>query len=123
VRALLIPILGGLVVVALAIVAVAWLRDRDRRGRRDGIERVLAAVGPGRCVEAARLLRRLAERRDQAAIAAAWEPIELPLLQALPDCPPDYKVELISALDDCAKACRDRELAKRLVTMRNSLIA
>lgn len=123
-RALLIPILACLIAGAIGMALVLWLRRRPHRGAgRGDLERLLATHGAGRCVEAARLLRRLAERDDSAAIAHAWEAIELPLLQAVPDCPPDYKVELINALDACARACRVVEVSRRLMTMRNSLLA
>jgi hypothetical protein len=119
---LLIPILLAAAALVLAVMLIYWLR-RPRIDQRGAIERVLAANGAARCVEAARTLRALAAGSDQGAIAGIWEGIELPLLQALPDCPPDYKVELINALDACAKACTARDLAKRIMTMRNSLIS
>lgn len=123
-RALLIPILVCLLAGMVGAALVLWLRQRLRPGVSAGDrERVLAAHGAARCIEAARLLRRLAERGDSGAIAATWEAIELPLLQALPDCPPDSKVELIQALDACARACRIVETARAIMTMRNSLIA
>ncbi len=118
---LLFPILGALVLIGAAWALSIWFGKRASIGQ-SAVQRVLAANGAARCLEALRLLRALAGRGDQAAIAVAWERIEMPLLQALPDCPPDEKNELIASLDDCAKLCRDRELAKRLITMRNSLV-
>ncbi len=122
-RALLIPILICLLAGAAGTALVIWLRQRRPGASRGDLERLLAAHGSARCVEATRLLRRLAERGDSAAITLAWEAIELPLLQAVPDCPPDYKVELINALDACARSCRVVEVARRVMTMRNSLLA
>ncbi len=118
---LLIPLLLALAALVLAGILIAWLR-RSRINQKNAIERILTANGAARCVEAARTLRTLATGNDQAAIIGIWEGMELPLLQALPDCPPDYKVELINALDACAKACSHREVTKRIMTMRNSLI-
>jgi hypothetical protein len=124
VRALLIPILACLLAGVAAVGLVLWLRRRLARGASPAeVGRVLSAHGPGRCVEAARLLRRLAAHGDSTDLARVWDAIELPLLHAIPDCPPDYKVELIDALDACARSCRVVETAKRLVTMRNSLLA
>jgi hypothetical protein len=122
VDSLLFPIIGALVLLAAAWALSAWFGKRASVGQ-GAVQRVLAANGAARCVAALGLLCALGDRGDQTAIAAAWERIEMPLLQALPDCPPDAKIELVAALDECAKACRDRELAKRLITMRNSLIA
>ena len=123
-RALLIPILICLIAGLAGAGVVLWLRRRARPGAsRADLERLLSTHGAARCVEAARLLRRLTERGDSAAIAQAWETIELPLLQAIPDCPPDYKVELINALDASARACRVVESARRIMTMRNALLA
>ena len=118
---LLIPLLLAIAALVLAAILIAWLR-RSRINQKSAIERILTANGAARCVEAARTLRMLATGNDQAALVGIWEGMELPLLQALPDCPPDYKVELINALDACAKACSNREVTKRIMTMRNSLI-
>jgi hypothetical protein len=118
---LLIPVFLALAVLVLAALFIIWLR-RARINQKSAIERILVANGAARCVEAARTLRTLATSNDQAAIAGIWDGIELPLLQALPDCPPDYKIELINALDACAKACSNREVTKRIMTLRNSLI-
>jgi hypothetical protein len=117
----LIPVFLALAVLVLAALFIIWLR-RARINQKSAIERILVANGAARCVEAARTLRTLATSNDQAAIAGIWDGIELPLLQALPDCPPDYKIELINALDACAKACSNREVTKRIMTLRNSLI-
>ena len=118
---LIIPVFLALAVLVLAALFIIWLR-RARINQKSAIERILVANGAARCVEAARTLRTLATSNDQAAIAGIWDGIELPLLQALPDCPPDYKIELINALDACAKACSNREVTKRIMTLRNSLI-
>ena len=123
-RALLIPILICLLAIAIGVAVAIWLRRRLHPGlARGDLDHLLSAHGAARCIEAARVLRRLAERGDSAAIVIAWEAIELPLLQAIPDCPPDFKVELINALDECARACRTVETSRRLMTMRNSMIA
>jgi len=87
------------------------------------VERVLAAHGASRCVEAARLLRELAARGDSVGIVRDFDAIEMSLIQAIPDCPPDYKAELVAALDACARSCRVVEVAKRIMTMRNSMLA
>jgi hypothetical protein len=66
------------------------------------------------------VLRALAQRPD--AIPGAWEAIEIPLIQALPDCPPAAKADLMRALEDCATACRQRETARRIMLVRDSLV-
>jgi hypothetical protein len=123
-RALLVPILVALVAGAVGAMIVLWTRGRfSPVGGVAAVERVLAANGAGRCVEATRLLRELGARGDSAGIARDFNAIEMALLQAIPDCPPDYKVELIAALDACARACRVVEVTKRIMTMRNSMLA
>jgi hypothetical protein len=114
-----ITIVLGLIIV---VVVVAWLiRGRSRVVHPDILRRVLHANGAGRCVAALRLFQDLAARRDEASIAIAWEALELPLLQALPDCPPDAKAALVLALDACAMACGNRDLDKRIMTLRDGL--
>jgi hypothetical protein len=105
-----------------AFMLVMWAR-RVGGDAKPSIDRVLAAHGAARCMEASRVIQGLTQRADQRALTEVWEAIELPLLKALPDCPPDYKVQLINVLDAASKAATNRELAKRIMTLRNSLIA
>jgi len=116
---------GAIAAVAACLAAAIILAYRARRGgiaiHRDALREVLAHNGAGRCLAAIPLLRTLAADGDQRAIAAAWEELELPLVQALPDCPPDAKPELVVVLDACAQACSNRELTKRIMTLRRSI--
>jgi len=121
-RGLIIPILLVFLVAAAVATVVTLLRQRSRQEREDRLAKLIDAHGPIRCLLAARMLADLAKRGDGKAVAIAWERIELPLLQALPDCPPDGKVGLIAALD-AAALIAPREVAKQLITMRNSLVA
>ncbi len=109
--------------VALTGLLITWLRTRSgtTAAIRHGTEEVLLANGAARCVAAARLLRALTGRSGE--LPTAWDQIELPLLQALPDCPPDYKIELINALDSAAKSTGHRETSRRILTLRNSMLA
>lgn len=123
-RSFIVPILVALIAGAGAAMVVMWARGRFTPvGGMAAVERVLAANGSARCVEATRLLRELAARGDSTGIVRDFSAIEMALLQAIPDCPPDYKTELIAALDACARACRVVEASKRIMTMRNSLLA
>ncbi len=101
---------------------IAWTRRRRGLVGGVGAAQVLASQGPLRCRAAALLLVRLAANGDQAAIRTVFDVIELPLLQALPDCPPVDKVRLCAALEGCAARVANRDLAKRLMTMRNALV-
>lgn len=83
------------------------------------VERFMAARGAARCAEAVRVVRQLCETPNN--IPALWERIELPLVQDLPDCPPDTKRALITALEDCSTVCRHRDTARRLMIVRDSL--
>ena len=52
----------------------------------------------------------------------AVDALELPLLQALPDCPPSAKAGLADALEACARVTANRAAAKRLMALRNALL-
>jgi hypothetical protein len=119
---LLVALSGLLVVAVAATIFWAWLR-RGGGPARAGVAQVLAAVGPARCQCATGLLRRLAARGDARSIASSLDAIELPLLQAIPDCPPPLKPELVDALDACAACTANRAVAKRLVDLRNALLS
>jgi hypothetical protein len=88
--------------------------------RSDPISRLLTATGPTRCLQAIEVLQTLAGKPER--IPAAWERIELPLLRDLPDCPPDAKPALMRALEDCGGACRNRDVARRIMVLRDSLV-
>jgi hypothetical protein len=92
---------------------------RRRSARR--VDDVLDVHGPARCVAAVAALTALAA--DPQRIAREWERCELPLVHALPDCPPATKAPLRRALEDCAGACRNREIARRIMVVRDSLLA
>ncbi len=112
--------LAALSIIFVAVAVAVALR-RGRRRHRDAIAAVVAHSGAARCQAAIPLFRALAARGDQQAIAAAWEVLELPLLQALPDCPPDDKPDLVVALDACAQRCSNRDLSKRIMTLRRGI--
>lgn len=115
------------VLLAVAVVAVVALLlwrggGRPARGRiREERARMLETAGAARCLAAIELLDDLARRRDAALLAETWDRIELPLLEALPDCPPDRKAELMRALERCHASTRQRDVQRRLMTMRNAV--
>lgn len=111
-------VIASLVVVALVALVLWWRAGRRRRE----IGRVLRSIGSRRCAEALAMMRRLADRGSTAEIVAVWDRIELPLIEAVPDCPPLIKGELIVALDACALECRHVETARRINTVRNSMV-
>ncbi|MDA3960358.1 MAG: hypothetical protein PF961_06185 [Planctomycetota bacterium] len=114
------------VVVSLVLVVAMVVVLRRRSGPSSAhLERqlaaCLAAVGPARCSAATELLEGMARRGDKALIAAMWDRLELPLLEAAPDCPPQHKSRLIAALEDCHACIEQRVLQRRLIDMRNGL--
>jgi hypothetical protein len=113
-------VLLAAVAIALVFLVMRVVRKQDRG--RAAVQQVLGAVGPARCLAAIRVLNDLKDEANQRATTAVWDAIELPLLQALPDCPPDAKPVLMNALDALAKATANRELAKRVMTLRNGLM-
>lgn len=124
-RPLLVPILVALIAGGLAALFVLWWRERKRPALTDeqAVRRIRTLGGPARCIETARLLHDLGKSGSTARIARAFDALEVPLMEALPDCPPDYRAELITALDLCAKTCRDDATARRIVALRNSLMS
>jgi hypothetical protein len=105
-----------------------WRRLGWRGLRRAGVDgghlarSVCAAHGATRCVRAMELLEELARTGDAQAVAAAWTVLELPLVEALPDCPPQAKLRLITACEAAAGIATHRETAKGLMAVRNSLL-
>jgi hypothetical protein len=97
-------------------------RSRNAQVRRSDLTLVNAAVGPRRIAAATAVLEGLARRCDSEAIAGTWHELEGPLLEALPDCPPEAKVDLAAALASCAEACANRESAQGMMLIRNSLL-
>jgi hypothetical protein len=112
------PILAA--VVAGVIVLAVLLRAR-RPTAAQLANLVLMTQGPARCLQAIRVLRHLAYRGSTVELEMAWERIELALVQAIPDCPPDQKAALRDALEACSQACRRRDISRRMMDVRNSL--
>ncbi len=125
---------GWALLAALAIAFIAMFAPRLLRGMRlpslprlggvgaGALRATLAEVGPRRCLASAALLERLS-LEDSARITEAWGQLEGPLLEALPDCPPDAKERLAEALATCAGACRHRATAQGMMSLRNSLLS
>ncbi len=110
-------------VAILAVVVLAGWQGRIRSGGGASLDAVLATHGPARCLAAIRLLSHLATSTSQERLPAVIEALELPLLQALPDCPPAAKPALAEALEACARGTTHRDAAKRLMTLRNALLS
>lgn len=91
-----------------------------RRSSTRRVNDLLALHGPVRCQAAISALTALTA--DPRSIPAEWERFELPLIHDLPDCPPATKPPLRRALEDCAGACRNREVARRIMVVRDSLL-
>lgn len=112
-----------LIIAAVLIAVLTLLRVTRKHGNsRNAVQKVLGAVGPARCLAAVPVVTALAKDANQRATLAVWDAIELPLVQALPDCPPNAKPVLMNALDALANATTNRELAKRVMTLRNGLM-
>lgn len=86
-------------------------------------EEFLQATGPRRCELSVGLLRHLQRVKPENEIHRIWEEVELPLVQAIPDCPPELKPVLIKRLDALYKTCRNRSYQQRIMTLRNSLVS
>ena len=83
---------------------------------------VLAVAGPARCERAVELFRRIVERRSARQLHRAFEALELPLVEVLPDCPRELQEELRRTLEACWDVTRHRGYQKRIMDLRRSLI-
>ena len=113
-------------ILAVGVIAVAMLvmRVAKRSSMIDAtVDRLKNAQGAMRCVIATQLFEQLAKRGNSQNIIDLWERVEMPILQAIPDCPPDQKTPLANAITDTAKQVANREIAKRMMTMRNGILA
>jgi hypothetical protein len=124
-RGLLVPGLILAVGILCTAALIVWLRRRGSGGsfgRSVNLANIRSTHGAARCLAVTHLLSDLGRRGDSTRIANAWNDLEMPLLEALPDCPPDAKTALIDALDACAKACRVVACRHSIMTIRNSLL-
>ncbi|TVR43757.1 MAG: hypothetical protein EA402_08785 [Planctomycetota bacterium] len=121
-HALTILLIAGAVVI-IALLALARLaRSASTAAFASECEDFLVAVGARRCELAVGLLRHLQRVQPESELHAIWERIELPLVEALPDCPPELKNILMKRLDLLHNRCRNREYQRRIMTLRNSLV-
>lgn len=115
----------GLIIFVLAIIILVFLAFKMRKASgmviQSELEDFLEAQGAARCERAVALLRNVPRLRPEESIHQIWEQIELPLLEALPDCPPGLKTILIHRLDALHGTCKNREYQKCFNAMRNSL--
>ena len=77
--------------------------------------------GTARIIEAVDILQALNKRRDQELLRAFWRDAEALLLDVAPDHTTDTRKQTIEALNAAHAYCRDRDLAKSIMAMRNAL--
>jgi len=117
--------ISGLALMALLV----WLlpnlpalrRRTVPRAARRSARRLHEVHGPARVRAATELLASLTTDGHGMAIAQVWADIELPLIAALPDCPPADKPRLVAVLNAAADVCPHRDTAKSIMAVRNSL--
>ncbi len=114
-------ILVAAVIAVIVLLAVARGARAPRAARVQTVA-VLRARGATRIQAALALFRLLALAGDERRIERAWEEVEIPLIEVLPDCPPQLKQPLALTLDDLHGCCRKRELQHRIMDVRNSLL-
>lgn len=108
--------------VMVAVIAGLLLRRRRSSDAAPLVDRMLRAYGAARCIEAVPALEYLAAQAVTPEIVMYWQRIELPLLQALPDCPPSHKIALREALEKCSRNCAHRDTARGIMNMRDALV-
>jgi hypothetical protein len=114
-------IVAIIVVLLVVVCAIAFLaRSAGRLAMDAELANTLESTGAQRCHHAVALLR-LAGRLDRERLHSLWEQIELPLLEAMPDCPPDLKPLLIGRFDMLHGRTKHREYQRRIMAVRNAL--
>ena len=120
------PIIYFLIALAVLLAALFGLARLARTAAGAAFasecEDFLTATGPKRCELSIGLLRHLQRVKPEQEIHRIWDEIELPLVEAIPDCPPELKPVLIKRLDALYKICRNRSYQQRIMTLRNSLV-
>ena len=61
------------------------------------MRRIFSRRGPRRCELSIGLLRHLQRVKPETEIHPIWDQIEIPLVQAIPDCPPELKAVLLKS--------------------------
>ena len=103
----------------LAISVVIWLLSRRQRWTRSmDISRL---HGTARIIEALAILEALNKRRDQGLLCRFWVDAESLLADVAPDHTNDTRKQFIDALTEAHGYCRDRDVAKSLMAMRNAV--
>ena len=101
----------------LAVAAVLLARRRRWTGNLD----ISRFHGTARIIEALKILQALNTQRDQDILRTFWRDAE-PLLEVvMEDHTQDTRKQLIEALHRAHAYCRDRDLAKSVMQMRNAL--
>ncbi len=115
---------AGFLLLLGGVLAVLLLRGRGPIRPRPVrlADRVLAANGAARCLAALTTLEQLARRGRPADLHRFWDLIELPLLAALPDCPPDAKTLLVDTLTSCHEVTTNRAYQRRIMDLRRVLL-
>ncbi|TVR09784.1 MAG: hypothetical protein EA401_12645 [Planctomycetota bacterium] len=115
-------ILAVVVLVGSMIALAVLARRASTQAFVDGLDDFAQAPGPRRCELAAGVLRHLKRVDPPQRRQEIWDHIEMPLLEALPDCPPELKPILINRLDELYRSLKHRDYQRRIMTMRNSLV-
>jgi len=116
-------LLAASIAIVVALLGLARLaKSASTAAFGSEFEEFLRASGPRRCELSVGFLRHLQRVSPEMEIHRIWEQVELPLVEALPDCPPELKPLIIKRLDTLHKQCRHREYQRRIMTVRNSLV-
>ena len=102
---------------ALVVAAVLLTKRRRWTGSLD----ISRFHGTARIIEALKILRALNTQRDQEILRAFWRDAEPLLAAVMEDHTQDTRKQLIEALNQAHAYCRDRDLAKSVIQMRNAL--
>lgn len=116
-----IVLLAVVLVVVMAVLLIKHAPSRIAAGWGRRIDDAIEAVGPKRCEIAIEIITGMARSAPKGAIPELWRRLELPLLQALPDCPPPIREQLGEALEALHAATAVRDIQRSVMELRSSL--
>ncbi|NRA36898.1 MAG: hypothetical protein HRU15_02055 [Planctomycetes bacterium] len=108
--------------IAVLIALVLWFSRKGRNSAAGNIQKLQALHGTVRLEAITALLQRCAKSGKQDLLVDIWPQLELMLHEVLLDATIDHKKHLAEVLDACNAVCRNRDIARALLAVRNAMI-
>ncbi len=112
-------------IIGIAFVLFVVLKQRAPAQRKRQTRQALSLYGAARLSALSLIIEDMAKRGGGRfagnTLFEQWELLEIPLLEVLPDCPPDERTVLIARLNALYEATAHRALQKQVMDMRRKL--